>query len=258
LERRSKKPCRSGRVFYFKLPKISVRFQENDKILLYLCITFSAYFYRCGKLILHLPFFNPIMKKLLAFFFLFVFADSFAQPLHSIELDDGAGHYSVIKGSATGGTYTLPSGSGTIMTASTLSFADFYALMPGDNAATIAVGTAVQFPNNGPSDGSGAISRSNASVFTLSAAGTYEVFFQVSVSEAGQLMLRLNGAEVANSVVGRATGTSQLTSSSIITVSANSTLEVVNPSGNATALTITPVAGGTHSVSAHLVIKRLQ
>ena len=34
----------------------------------------------------------------------------------------------------------------------------------------------------------------------------------------------------------------------------NSILTVRNPAGNAAALTITPLAGGTNSVSAHLVI----
>ena len=178
---------------------------------------------------------------------------------HTLQVDDGAGHYSLIKGSPTGGTYTLPTGGGTIMTSTSLSFADFYALMPGDNAATVGASTAVQFPQNGPADGSGSISRLSASTFNLSAIGTYEIFFQVSVTEAAQLMLRVNGTEVPSSVVGRATGTNQLTATCLITTSViNSTLEVINPSGNSPALTITPVAGGTHAVSAHLVIKRLQ
>ena len=38
---------------------------------------------------------------------------------------------------------------------------------------------------------------------------------------------------------------------------ANSVLTVRNPAGNTTALTITPIAGGTNSVSAHLVIMRI-
>ncbi|MDP4231213.1 MAG: hypothetical protein Q8916_12500 [Bacteroidota bacterium] len=139
------------------------------------------------------------------------------------------------------------------------SYADFYALMPGDNPATVAPATAVQFPQNGPTDGSGVITRVSASMFNLSAIGTYEVYFQVSVNEPGQLMLRLNGVEVASTVSGRATGTSQIGGMCLVTTSAsNSTLELVNPSGNPTALTITPVAGGTHPASAHLVIKRLQ
>lgn len=131
--------------------------------------------------------------------------------------------------------------------------------MPGDNAATIAIGAAVQFPQNGPADGSGAISRLTNSTFNLSAVGTYEILFQVSVNEAGQLGLRLNGTLITYSVVGRATGTNQLTGTCLITTSTiNSVLEVINPPGNPTALTITPLAGGANAVSAHLVIKRLQ
>ena len=139
-----------------------------------------------------------------------------------------------------------------------ISFADFYALMPPDNAATVAAGAAVAFPNNGPTSGA-TIVRTGPSTFDLTAIGSYLVEFQVSASEAGQLMLRLNAVEVANSVVGRATGTTQLVGVSIITTSViNSILEVINPSGNTPALTITPLAGGTHAVSAHLTILRLQ
>lgn len=140
------------------------------------------------------------------------------------------------------------------------SFAHFFALMPGDNSATVAVGGAVQFPQSGPGGG-GAITRSGGSspsVFQLAAIGSYEVTWQVSVSEAAQLMLKLNSVELASTVVGRATGTSQLVGSTIITTTAvNSLLEVINPSGNSAALTITPVAGGVHPVSATLTIKQL-
>ena len=73
-------------------------------------------------------------------------------------------------------------------------------------------------------------------------------------------MLRVNGTvagEILNSVVGRATGTSQIVGMSIVTLAAGDYIEVINPPENSTALTITPVAGGTHPVSAHLVIIRL-
>lgn len=138
-----------------------------------------------------------------------------------------------------------------------LGFSDFFALMPGDNAATVAAGTAVQFPQNGST--SGEIVRLNDSMFLLPTVGTYLVQFQVSVTEAGQLMLRLNSVPIANSVVGRATGTSQIVGLSLVTTTVpNSILEVINPPGNSPALTITPLAGGTHPVSAHLVIIRIQ
>jgi len=182
------------------------------------------------------------MKKILTLIILFVFSDSFAQLGHTLHIDDGSAHYTIIKGSGSGGTYTLPAGGGTIQTSSMLSFADFYALMPGDNAATIAIGAAVLFPQNGPTDGSGSISRLTNSTFNLSAVGTYEIQFQVSVNEPGQLALRLNNVVIQSSVVGRATGTSQITETCLITTSvANAVLEVVNSSSFA-ALTITPLA----------------
>lgn len=42
------------------------------------------------------------------------------------------------------------------------------------------------------------------------------------------------------------------------TTTINSVLTVRNPAGNAAALTITPLAGGTAPVSAHLVITQIQ
>lgn len=139
-----------------------------------------------------------------------------------------------------------------------LGFADFYALMPGDNAATVAPGTDVSFPQDGANSATGII-RTSASSFTLSQAGTYQVLFNIPVTEPGQLVLTLNGADVESTVVGRATGTTDIIGMSIITTTqANSVLTVRNPAGNAETLTITPLAGGTRPVSAHLVITQLQ
>ena len=138
-----------------------------------------------------------------------------------------------------------------------LSYADFYALMPGDNAAAVAPGEDVSFPQNGPIANTD-IGRASDSSFILTEAGTYLVAFQVSVTEAGQLVLTLNGAELGSTVVGRATGTDQIVGLSIITTdTASSTLTVRNPAANVAALTVTPSAGGTLPVSAHLVIVRL-
>ena len=145
---------------------------------------------------------------------------------------------------------TGPTGS-----SSSCGFADFYALMPSDNAATVAPGSDVEFPQNGPQY---LIARSTSSSFTLPSIGTYQISFQVSVSEAGQLILTLNGADLAYTVSGRATGTSQITGTALITTtSINSILTVRNPAGNSTSLSITPLAGGTRPVSAHLVVNRL-
>ena len=148
---------------------------------------------------------------------------------------------------------TGPQGPGGIM-----AFGYFYALMPDDNAATIGVGVAVEFPNDGALSGITRIGISE-SEFLLAAIGTYEVFWQVSINEPGQLVLGLNNVEQAHTLVGRATGTSQLVNQVLLTTTvANSILTVRNPVGNSTALTMTPVAGGTRPVSASLVIKQIR
>ena len=60
-------------------------------------------------------------------------------------------------------------------------------------------------------------------------------------------------------MAGRATGTSQIINTIILTItSVDSILTIRNPAGNATALIITPLASGTRPVSAHLVILRLE
>lgn len=170
----------------------------------------------------------------------------------------GGGTGATGAGGGTGATGAGPTGpTGTSSPTST--FGGFFALMPGDNAATIAVGAAVLFPQDGPASG---IARSSSSQFVLPAIGTYEVSWQVSVAEPGQLMLDVDSGGgpviVANSVAGRATGTSQISNDVLLTTTAvNSVLRVINPAGNAAALTLTPTAGGTHAVSAWLVIKRL-
>lgn len=138
-----------------------------------------------------------------------------------------------------------------------LNYADFYALMPPDNSATVAPGTDVSFPQDGPNSGSGIV-RTGPDSFNLTQIGTYQILFQVSVTEAGQLILTLNGEDLAYTVVGRATGTSQIVGMAIVTTTTiNSILTVRNPAGNASVLTITPLAGGTRPVSAHLVITQI-
>jgi hypothetical protein len=137
-----------------------------------------------------------------------------------------------------------------------LAFGYFYALMPGDNAATVAPGVAVAFPHDGAASG---IIRSGPSAFTLPAVGTYEIFWQVSITEAGQLVLALDGTEQAYSVAGRTTGSSQITNHVLLmTIVTNSLLTVRNPATNSAALTVTPSAGGLQAVSATLLIKQIQ
>lgn len=138
-----------------------------------------------------------------------------------------------------------------------LAFADFFALMPPDNAGTITAGEDVAFPQDGPNSGSG-ISRESAVSFVLEEPGTYLVQFQVTAGEGGQLVLTLNGEELAYTVAGREAGAAQIVGMALITTTvADSVLTVRNPEGTAPPLTLTPSAGGTEPVSAHLVILQL-
>lgn len=142
-----------------------------------------------------------------------------------------------------------------------LGFAEFYALMPPDNPSTVAPGSAVEFPELGASGGGEAINLLTPSSFQLTAVGTYDVSFQVSVNEAGQLELVLNGVALPATVVGRDTGSTQMTEMALVTTTTpDSVLEVINPPGAATTLTISPYAGSgglVTPVSASLIIERL-
>lgn len=135
-----------------------------------------------------------------------------------------------------------------------LSFADFYALMPPDNAVTVAVGAGVSFPNTGTLSGLDIVVIDDTR-FQLSTIGTYMISWVVSISEPSQLVIEINGIENLSTVVGSATATDQNVGTRLITTtSANSILRIVNPISNFTALTITPFAGGASPVSASLII----
>jgi hypothetical protein len=144
-----------------------------------------------------------------------------------------------------------------------LAYAEFFALMPPDNTATVGSGIPVQFPQNGPT--AGVITRRggpSSPEFVLPNIGKYRVAFSVSVDEAGQLVLALDSGggmvELAYTVYGRATGTSQISGEALVTTTvANSALELRNPTGNTPALTVTPKAGGTHAAVASIVIQQL-
>ncbi|GLU52785.1 hypothetical protein [Dyadobacter frigoris] len=144
----------------------------------------------------------------------------------------------------------------TATAAGALAFADFYALSPPDNAATVAPGNAVSFPQN--SVVSEGIQRVDNNTFLLNDPGIYQVSFQVSVMEAGQLVLNINGVDLAYTVVGRATGTSQIVGMALVETIGFSTLQLRNPAVSFSSLTITPLAGGVNPVSAHLVITKLR
>lgn len=133
----------------------------------------------------------------------------------------------------------------------------FFALMPGDNAATIAVDAAVLFPQDGPTSGPAPV-RLSTSTFNVPTAGLYQVSWQCDITEPAQLMLRVAGTPLAYSVASRATGTTQVSNTVLVQFVANDVVEVINPSGNGAALTMTPSDGNlTHAVGATLTIVRV-
>ncbi len=134
-------------------------------------------------------------------------------------------------------------------------YAEFYARMPGDNAATVAIGADMVFPQNGPSQGS--IVRASPTAFTLASIGTYRVSFGASISEAGQLQLTLNNVGVAYGVFGRATGTGLITGEAFITTTTVNSVITVRNTSSASALTVTPLAGGTEPVTAYLILQQV-
>jgi hypothetical protein len=136
-----------------------------------------------------------------------------------------------------------------------INVSNFYALMPGDNSATIAPGSSIQFPNDGISNNT-IITRISASTFNLAIVGIYEIFFQVSITEPGQLVIVLNNTELGYTLVGRDTGTCQIVCMTLInTTLPDSILSINNVAANTTALLLPPNAGGNNSVSANLLIK---
>ena len=134
-------------------------------------------------------------------------------------------------------------------------YADFYALMPGDNSSTIPFLAAIEFPRTTVSNSS--ITSISPTQFRLPDVGTYEVMFQLSITESARVGITLNGSLQFASIVARSTGMSQLIGTTLVTTtSANTMLSVVNAQSSG-ALTLTSYPGEIFPTSAHLVIKKL-
>ena len=139
-----------------------------------------------------------------------------------------------------------------------VNYQDFYALMPSDNPTTIPVFGAIAFPQTTISNS--IIIQNSPSAFNLPDIATYEINFQVSVTEQAQLGISLNGVFLSSSAVGRSIGNSQIVGVFLITTtSINTSLSIIN--SGSFSITVTPYAGNTpgpfSAVSAHLIIKKL-
>ena len=133
-------------------------------------------------------------------------------------------------------------------------YASFYALAPNDNPTAIAQNTAVEFPNTSAS--TTGITRLTNSTFNLADTGTYLIMFKVNTNTAGQLGIAVNGAVQPNATFGNAADDGIIEGKTIITTTAaNTVLSIVNPI--ATAVTVTPSAGGTQATVSDFTIIKL-
>lgn len=133
-------------------------------------------------------------------------------------------------------------------------YASFYALAPNNNPTAIAQNTAVEFPNSSAS--TTGITRLTNSTFNLADTGTYLIMFKVNTNTAGQLGIAVNGAVQPNATFGNAADNGIIEGKTIITTTAaNTVLSIVNPI--ATAVTVTPSAGGTEATVSDLTIIKL-
>ncbi len=136
-----------------------------------------------------------------------------------------------------------------------ISFANFYALAPSDNADAIAPGEAVEFPNTGAIGGN-AIEKTTDTTFTLVQAGIYLVAFHATSDSEGQLGVALNGTLLQSTVAGM-TAAEQLSNTVLVTANAGDVLSVINPDTNTNSFNCSASAGGNCAVTENLVIIKI-
>lgn len=129
-------------------------------------------------------------------------------------------------------------------------------------SATVAVGAPFPFDTDGPFT-AGAFLHTASPVVATSApitivnAGIYRVEYTVTVAEARQIALYLNGAVVTSTIYGQATGTSVTTGIAIITVAANDVLTLRNHLSAAALTLVTPSGGTAANNTNSLVIMKI-
>lgn len=182
---------------------------------------------------------------------------------HKIELDGdvlapGLNYYYGTNAAGVKGLYPLASGISNL-------FGEFYGLTAGignatttDYAATVAVGAAFPFPRDGYANG---IVRSGPSTFLLPSAGKYKVTFECHTTEPGQLQLVVAGVVIFKSTAMNYNPTSgghSIQGTCIVDAATATTLQVINPAGNSTALTVTPSDGAlTYCNPQRLLIEKI-
>lgn len=128
-------------------------------------------------------------------------------------------------------------------------------------SATVASGAPFPFDTNGPFT-AGFLHTASAVVatsapITIVNAGVYSVNFTVTVAEARQVALYVNGAVDLSTIYGQATGTAVTTGFAIITVAAGALLTLRNHLSAAALTLVTPSGGTASNATNSLLIKRL-
>ena len=144
-------------------------------------------------------------------------------------------------------------------------FADFYGQMSSsgvnDNPDAIKPGFAINFPS--PSVNPFGIQRngSSTSEFVLPPNGVFEITFQVTLQNTGELVVVLNGNELIETVVGHPGGGAVVGMCIVFTPpTINSILSINNPSTAVTGgIQVDESSGAlTQPLTCHLIIKKLQ
>ena len=138
-------------------------------------------------------------------------------------------------------------------------FANYYGLQPLNTLPQVAPGLAVEFPTDGPNNGT-EITRLTPSTFNITNPGNYLVIFNVTFVEPAELLVKLNNVELPQTLVARAVGETQLIGNYIINVTnPNTVLAICNPLNAPNPLTISPNTGNNdnNSLSSHLNIMKL-
>lgn len=128
-------------------------------------------------------------------------------------------------------------------------------------SATVAIAAPFPFDTDGPAT-SGFLHTASATPatsapITIVNAGTYAVQYTVTVAEARQIALYIDGAVVPSTIYGQATGTAVTTGIAIITVAAGAVLTLRNHLSAAALTLVTPSGGTEENATNSILITKL-
>ena len=127
---------------------------------------------------------------------------------------------------------------------------------------TVAIGAPFPFDTDGPTNPAlyahtASPTPATSAPITILTAGTYRVDYSVTVAEARQIALYLDGAVVLSTIYGQATGTAVTTAFAIIEVAAGQVLTLRNHLSAAALTLVTPSGGTANNTTDSLIITKL-